>query len=193
MTTGSGPFSASFPSPPNRPVSGSFPSPLASVAMEASRVAEMIEKLPAAFYADGILPLLQQAGLECFFAHVRCMLEFLRIRPQRGDRSALDLLSSWSPPTKDGADAATWMKLNGHWQTATKHVMHFGLVRTMQDDGTKVSVAVEQADLEAIANDVLTLWDQFAEEVANAGLMGSLRVPKRGSFRLWNPDGTSQC
>jgi hypothetical protein len=29
-----------------------------------------------------------------------------------------------------------------------------------------------------MADDVLALWDQFAEDVANAGLMGSLRVPK---------------
>jgi hypothetical protein len=45
-------------------VSASFPSPLASLAMEVGRVAEMIEKLPAACYADGVAPLLQQAGVD---------------------------------------------------------------------------------------------------------------------------------
>jgi|HubBroStandDraft_3_1064219.scaffolds.fasta_scaffold1032909_2 hypothetical protein len=54
-------------------VSASFPSPLASLAMEVRRVAEMIEKLPAACYADGVAPLLQQAGVECFFVHVRSL------------------------------------------------------------------------------------------------------------------------
>jgi hypothetical protein len=160
--------------------------------MEASRVAEMVEKLPAVSSASGVLPLLQQAGVECFFTHVRSMIEFLGIRPQSGDRSALDILPSWSPPTENGPDAATWTKLNGHWMTATKHVMHFTQLRTKQDDGTQVSVAVEQADLEAIANDVLALWDQLAEDIVKADLMGSLRVPKRGSFRLWKTDGTSQ-
>jgi hypothetical protein len=70
--------------------------------------------------------------------------------------------------------------------------MHFSQLRTKQDDGTQVSIAVEQADLEAIANDVLALWDRFADDVANAGLMDSLQMPKRGSFRTWNVDGTSQ-
>ena len=37
--------------------------------------------------------------------------------------------------------------------------MHFGQVRTKQ------RVAAEQADLEAIADDVLALWDQFAERL----------------------------
>ena len=38
-------------------------------------------------------------------------------------------------------------------------VMHFGQVRTKQ------RVAAEQANLEAIADDVLALWDQFAERL----------------------------
>ena len=46
-----------------------------------------------------------------------------------------------------------------HWTTASRHVMHFGQVRTKQ------RVAAEQADLEAIADDVLALWDQFAERL----------------------------
>jgi hypothetical protein len=130
--------------------------------------------------------------------HVRS-IEFLGIKTKPGDRSASDLFSSWSPPTKNGAEAATWAKLNHHWLTATKHVTHFTQLRTkqdngtqVQDNGTQVSVPVEETDLEAIANDVLALWDLFAEETAKADPMASLRVPKRGSFKLWNADGTLQ-
>jgi hypothetical protein len=39
---------------------------------------------------------------------------------------------------------------------------------------------------------VLALWDQFAEEVKRANLMGSLQMPKRGSFKIWNVDGMLQ-
>lgn len=147
--------------------------------MEARRVAEMIEKLPAACYASGVAPLMQQAGVECFFVHVRAMVEFLGINTDTRDRSAKDILSSWSPPLKTGPEAATWAKLNDHWVTASKHVMHFSQLRTKQDDGTQVRIGVEQADLEAIADDVLVLWDQFADDVAQANLMSSLQMPKR--------------
>jgi hypothetical protein len=169
-------------------VSASFPSPLASLATEARRVAEMIEKLPAACYANGVAPLLQQAGVECFFVHVRSMIEFLGVKPETRDRKASDLLPNWTPPV----DRPTRTRLMGHWTTASQHVMHFGQVRTKQEDGTQVRVAVEQADLEAIADDVLALCDQFAEEVKKADLMGSLQMPKRGSFKIWNVDGTFQ-
>ena len=178
---------------PSMPAAGSsFPSPPASLAMEARRVAEMIEKLPAVSYANGVVPLLRLAGIECFFVHVRSMIEFLGIVRDSRDRWAGNVLSSWSPPRKRGPEATTWTKLYDHWLTASKHVMHFSQLRTKQDDGTQVSIAVEQADLEAIANDVLALWDRFADDVANAGLMDSLQMPKRGSFRTWNVDGTSQ-
>jgi hypothetical protein len=171
---------------------GGFPSPPASLAMEARRVAEMIEKLPAVCYANGTVPLLQQAGVECFFVHVRGMVEFLGIHTDSRDRSAKDILASWSPPSSSGPDASTWTKLNDHWVTASKHVMHFSQLRTKQDNGTQVRVPVEQADLEAIANDVLALWDRFSNEVASANLMGSLQQPKRGSFTTWNFDGSLQ-
>jgi hypothetical protein len=152
----------------------------------------MIEKLPAVCYANGVVPLLQQAGVECFFVHVRSMIEFLGIKTDSRDRSAKDILPSWSPPTQGGPEAATWTKLYDHWETASKHVMHFSQLRTKQDNGTQVSVPAEQADLEAIADDVFIVWDRFAEEVEMADLMGSLQMPKRGSFRIWNADGTFQ-
>jgi hypothetical protein len=148
----------------------------------------MIEKLPAACYANGVLPLMQQAGVEAFLVYVRTMVEFLGIHPDRRDRAATDILPRWSP----GGDPAARARLEGYWSTASAHVMHFGQLRTKQDDNTWVSVPVDESALEAIANDVLAVWDEFADAVASADLMGSLRVPKRGNFRLWDADGTSQ-
>jgi hypothetical protein len=174
-------------------VTASAPSPEVSLATEAARVAEMIEKLPTICHTAGNVPLLQQAGVECFFVHVRSIIEFLGIRPAKsGDRSAVDLLGAWSPPTDNGPRAAQWQTLNDHWLTASKHVMHFSEVRTKQENGTYISVRVELPDLEAIADDVLTLWDEFSDQVAAADLMVKWAIPKRGGFRLWNQEGTAQ-
>jgi hypothetical protein len=106
----------------------------------------MIEKVPAACYANGVLPLLQQAGVEAFLVYVRTMVEFLGIRPAGQDRAATDLLSSWAPVV----DPPTRARLVGYWKTASAHVMHFGQLRTKQNDGTWVSVPVDQSALEAI-------------------------------------------
>jgi hypothetical protein len=72
-------------------VSGYFPSSPASLAAEARRVAEMVEKLPAVSYASDTAPLMQQAGVECFFVYVRSMIEFLGVKPESRDRKASDL------------------------------------------------------------------------------------------------------
>lgn len=83
------------------------------------------------------------------------MIEFLGVKPETRDRKASDLLPNWTPPV----DQPTRTRLMRHWTTASRHVMHFGQVRTKQ------RVAAEQANLEAIADDVLALWDQFAERL----------------------------
>jgi hypothetical protein len=70
--------------------------------------------------------------------------------------------------------------------------MHFGQVRTKQEDGTVEKVDVEKTALEAIANVVLTLWDEFAEQVDQANMMFTRVIRKRGSFIIWNADGTGQ-
>jgi hypothetical protein len=70
--------------------------------------------------------------------------------------------------------------------------MHFGQVRTKQEDGTVEKVDVEKTALEAIANDVLTLWDEFAEQVDQANMMFTRVIRKRGSFIIWNAGGTGQ-
>lgn len=79
----------------------------------------MIEKLPAVCYADGVVPLLQQAGVECFFVHVRAMIEFLGVKPAGKDRKASDLLPSWTPTV----DQPTWDRLEDHWLTASPALM----------------------------------------------------------------------
>jgi hypothetical protein len=169
--------------------SASLPSFGVALALEATKVAEMIEKLPTICYPkDGaIVPLLQQAGVESFFVNVRCLLEFLGIHPAERDRSARDLLGSgWKPPV----DKPTQDRLHEHWRIATQHTVHFGQVRTKAKDGTVETVPVERADLEAIADDVLTLWDKFVAEINKAGLMYKSTLRKRGNFPYWNVDGT---
>ena len=81
-------------------------------------------------------------------------------------------------------------RLHEHWRIATQHAMHFGQVRTRAEDGTVETVAVERADLEAIVDDVLTVWDKFVEDIEKADLMYRASLRKRGNFPYWNVDGT---
>lgn len=168
----------------------SLPSWNTALAIEAAKTAEMVEKLPAVCYPDDgvIVPLLQEAGVQSFFVNVRSLLEFLRIHPAEGDRSARDLLPRWTP----SVDPATRTRLEQHWRTATKHLVHFGQVRTKQEDGTVEVVNLQKAALQTIAGDVLGLWDEFAEQVDRANMMFTGVIRKRGSFFIWDADGRLQ-
>ena len=153
--------------------------------MRASVMAEMIEKFPAVLFPDeGPRPplLLWQAGIESFLINVRTMVEFLGIRPPSQfptDFSAKDVLPTWSPPTQTGDDAATWTRLNDHWDTASKSVMH------LTDFSVQSDVVPTRQLLEEIADDVLTLWERFAEQAEFAPL-----VWRRGQDKAFNADGT---
>jgi hypothetical protein len=150
----------------------------------------MAEKLPAVCYPDDgvIVPLLQEAGVQSYFVNVRSLIEFLGIKPAPRDRKASDLLPNWAP----SVDQAAKTRLLQHWRTATKHLVHFGQVRTKQEDGTVEVVNVEKADLQTIADDVLALWDEFADQVDRANMMVAWVIRKRGSFMIWDADGTFQ-
>jgi len=153
--------------------------------LHASVMAEMIEKLPALLFPDeGPKPLLLlwQAGIESFFVNVRALVEFLGIRgPSRfpTDCSATDILPTWSPPTNTGADAATWTKLNDHWETASTSVMHLTDFRVQSD------VVPTQEMLDEMADDVLALWERFAEQVEARPFLW-----RRGQNNAFKPDGT---
>jgi hypothetical protein len=150
----------------------------------ASVMAEMIEKLPAVLFPDeGPRPplLLWQAGIESFFINVRTMVEFLGIRPpsRATDFSAKDVAHTWSPPTMTGDDAATWTRLNDHWDTASKSVMH------LTNFSVQSNVVPTRQLLDEIADDVLTLWERFAEHVEYRP-----RLWRRGQDKAFKPDGT---
>jgi len=125
---------------------------------EASRSAEMVQCLPEAIFAqDDISQLMQLAAMELFFAHARTLIEFLLVRPasDRSDWNARDTLgsdSTWSPDI----DSLLKRKLIASWTLASQHVMHFS-------NGRAVSLPQGQADLKEIADEVLLVWDQFAE------------------------------
>jgi hypothetical protein len=150
----------------------------------ASVMAEMIEKLPAVLFPDdgpGPPLLLWQAGVESFLINVRTMVEFLEIRPPSRfstDFSAKDLLPTWSPPTQAN-DAAAWTKLNDHWETASKSVMH------LTDFSVQSEHVATRQLLDQMADDVLTVWERFAKDVEYKPL-----VWRRGQSKAFKPDGT---
>jgi hypothetical protein len=48
------------------------------------------------------------------------------------------------------------------------------------------------ANLPEVHDDVLNVRDEFSEQAAAAKMMYASAVPKRGSFFIWNADGTGQ-
>jgi hypothetical protein len=137
--------------------------------MEATRIATMIDRLPEEIHNPDNSDLMRQAAVECFFVHLRTLVEFLGVRPQdRRDVFARDTF--WELPE----DAALIQRLNQHWLTASRQVAHFSQDRIM---GPQVST--ELADLKAMADDILAVWDSFAAASAHA------LVPKRADFSLW--------
>ncbi|MFE3280809.1 hypothetical protein [Nocardia sp. NPDC059239] len=144
--------------------------------METLRVAEMVSRLPDAVYAPEVDPLLQQAGLESFFNCVRSLIEFLELRrPKPSDFSATDVLPTWSPTV----DAATSARLQDDWLNASRQVMHFSKDRVRSEAGPAVEVPSDAASLHRMADDVLGVWDQYADQV------GHPLCPKRADFSLW--------
>jgi hypothetical protein len=147
-----------------------------AIRLEAWRIAEMIDRLPAVIFDENNSELIRQAALECFFVHVRTLTEFLGIRQQTDsrDRSARDTLknNNWTPTL----DAALRARLDADWEMVSQHVVHFAKTRVLDETGRVVVPKTERSDLERVADDVLAVWDQYATE-SNHHL-----VPHRSRF-----------
>jgi hypothetical protein len=126
---------------------------------------------------------LWQAGIESFFVNVRTTVEFLGIRSDGRespptDISAKAVAPTWSPPTKTGDDAATWKRLNYHWDLASKSVIH------LTDSSVQSDVVPTRQLLDEIADDVLTLWERFAEHVEYKPLLWRRVKTRRSSWMV---------
>jgi hypothetical protein len=144
---------------------------------EARRLAEMVDQLPAVILDMDNSELIRQATLECFFVHVRTLIEFLGIRsPHPRDRSARDTLTNtnWTPTL----DAALRARLDADWEMVSQHLVHFSKARVVDETGHVVVPSTDRSSLERIANDVLEVWDQCATESNN------FLVPHRARFGL---------
>ena len=133
--------------------------------MEAWRVAEMIDALPERVYDPALPSLVQQACLECFFVHVRALIEFLQVRPRKPqDFGAEDLVVG----ALRAPSGVIQQQLQAHWETASRHVMHFSRARVKQDGVPTEQVSVGLPALREIADCVLAEWDRYAVAVSHA-------------------------
>ncbi|MGW6332451.1 hypothetical protein [Nocardia rhamnosiphila] len=160
------------PAPTNRSVAA-FGSVGMARMLESMRVAQMVARLPEAIYDPRVDPLLQQAAVECFFAHVRSLIEFLK---DSRDFDAGDILSGWTP----SVDAAKQARLKNDWLNASRQVMHFSKERVTSEIGQATAVPIDRASLDRMADDVLSVWDDYATQLNHPA------SPKRADFTLWN-------
>lgn len=142
--------------------------------MEAWRVAEMVNALPREVHDPTLPSLAQQACLDSFFVNVRALIEFLEIKPAAKDFAASTVLPGWKPRV----DAAEKQRLIDVWAVASHQLVHFGSHRVKHDDGTSMPVDVSLEALDRIADDVLTVWDQYATKLDNSW------SPRRADFSL---------
>jgi hypothetical protein len=154
-----------------------LPSERTARIQEAGRVAAMIDALPGSIYGGNLSTLVQQACLESFFVHVRGLLEFLRVKESDASRdfSAADILESWAPQTEQSQRN----KLIGYWKVASSQLMHFSHGRVRRDGKPDVEVDTSYEALQAIADDVLEVWDDFAKQLNHP------LAPVRSEFSLF--------
>jgi hypothetical protein len=142
---------------------------------EAHRIAEMVDVLPGVIFAPHTSELLCYAGMECFFGSVRTLIEFLLIKPteRAGDLTTRHTLCSsrsmWEPKY---ADPYLKGRLGGTWALASKHQAHFTISRPAE-------LRFSEQDLRQIADEVLTVWDQFATASNHPD------VPHRANFSMF--------
>jgi hypothetical protein len=97
-------------------------------------------------------------------------------RKDSRDRSAQDTLTntSWTA----SLNALLKDRLNHHWEMASQHLVDFSKRRVVDQSGRYVEPKTGRRDLEAIADDVLGVWDQYATE------SNDLLVPHRAKFAV---------
>jgi hypothetical protein len=146
--------------------------------IEASRVMEMVAGLPAQMRDERLPDIVRLACLEAFLVHVRSMVEFFGVRrPNSRDFTAKSLVPDWKPPVD-----AEMERLNGYWATASQQVMHFSNFRTLQPDGAWLMLTPEDPIVDAMSDDLLTVWDRFATALDDPQI-----APSRSNLRRFFP------
>jgi hypothetical protein len=139
---------------------------------EAHRVAELIDVLPGAMDA-ATSDLWRQVAIDSFFGYVRALIEFLNIKPSTwpSDLTASDVLGVTFAPTYP--DKYGKGRLEGVWEMSTQHQSHFTIARA-------ALLPLSRADLDQFADEVLDVWDQFAQASKNHP-----DAPVRASFSMY--------
>ncbi len=108
--------------------------------------------------------------MESFLINVRLLVEFLGVQPssKKADASAASLDPAWQPPK----DTELALRLKEHWRFASKHVVHFS-------DQSHLWQTLNRRRLDSIADDVLTLWDDYATLAAHP------MIQRRGNFTVF--------
>lgn len=134
-------------------VASNLPPEISRIRMEATHLCAKVKVLPDHIFKNpSPYPVVVQTALvESFYVSVRTLLEFLGVRPDGRDVGAATTLTGWTP----NLTLAEKDQLLVHWDTVSKHLVHFSHARTRP-------VNAEEAEVRQLATDVLAVWDQFA-------------------------------
>lgn len=124
----------------------------------------MIAELPRYVQDPRVSYGLQVAAVDSFFVHQRLLIEFLVRRQAQNDIHRDDYTTGFSLQTIDPGLAA---KLDGEWELASRHVVHFSDYRVPQQGSLEVQY-MSAADLVARAADIFTTADLFQQHLSSS-------------------------
>ncbi|MBF9327702.1 hypothetical protein [Mycobacteroides chelonae] len=140
---------------------------VAKIRVEATRIAAMVDRLPAKIFKGNNSSMLRQAALDSFYVNIRLLIEFLEVRPASGDLSASKTLNGWSTSFLSSAQN---QQLQNYHKDTSKHVVHFTKVRVNR-------ITVSSTSIRQVADAVLAVWDEFAKQSQH------LLVPRTADLR----------
>ena len=124
----------------------------------------MIAELPRYIQDPRVSTGLQVAAVDSFFVHERLLIEFFVRRKAQNDIHRDDYTTGFSLQTIDPSLAA---KLNGAWELASQHVVHFSDDRVPQEGSPEVRY-MTSADLVARAADIFTTANLFQKYLSSS-------------------------
>ncbi len=129
--------------------------------VQSRRAAQMVAGLPGVLGVEGVGPLLREAAVESFHIQARELLEFLLLRAHlTGAVCATDISPAWVPAL--GGDQVRGLAT--YRDSADVYLSRLWSEPTRTEMATAVEVAVESAHFQKIADRVLAVWDQYADQ-----------------------------
>lgn len=105
--------------------------------------------------------------IDAFYVHLRLLAEFL-LRGNVKDIGPSNFGIKWDPPQSEEA-----LRLDDYWNLASKHVVHFGHDRVLENQGGPEGLKVRAPELREMAGTTFIVFNHFVKKVELAASQSS--------------------